>query len=960
VTEYRIEHAVVMDTDDIPGRGGYAVVGISDGVDRAERVFVAQNFGISDFLHDPQNQRTFYSFFRVPGGRRALVRRFAKGHRRNQTQNRLFVHTLFIDDALFEALQGVPWLLIQAPVSSAESNQWDVLKDEVPGLVIDAKLPPMIARIDADVIDALPQRLNKRLEMIHRQLGASAVGALLTNIALHGRVTLPQGVAYEQLTMLAWSMLPRPDRDAMAWTQHDAQNITGIAFDLANVPDDARTRLDARVHPIANLIVAMNTTSEDERWQFDALTRKHNHSIRNIERIARWLAWRDALGNVKENIRANDVLAYLKQLAHTAEGETDTWIDGGEVLQILWNNIPAAIDGGEDPLTAVERWAHLLRDSGLHALIFSEPPDQHWLDRAAATSRVGADLLVRFFLFGTDTETAAAPARDAIAQWVLDGNAGTIKPDTLARLAFRLAADISPFAGGILELLLSQSAGMVALRKVAPLQTGFANFVFDAAQIAVQARQPHVPAFLAEVLVPHLDLTPRLAKRITPEFASEVAALLRTKPDAYTRFSVHLQPDVVAMMNKTIAEWLFADPKGTAGLARTILPQVLATAGSASAAPMAFELARVGEPARVWFGVLLERAAAIDTRLDRKAAQDFTDAIARLRTRSLRLEGVLDLLVRLLEKAAASGLRVGDCVRALILLLRPSWNDSPRALIVTVGALVQQTKLVTGWETVVEAIAADFGRVQKLRAPVTALVVAYWLTVDPTQVPKLSEEIVRAITILDESDRHSLAEQWLTRLRRLPESDSTNLLLSLLFPERGGRDLFVAFAQREVDQGIATPSTLKRLDAALARRADYVSEMSNAVVRYIGKHDPVLRIRGYYELLDEPLIPQTLKGIIETQLLSNAFHELKSNRWDEVSESVDPWRLFVRGVPAMSFGYEVGLAGPQSAQRVFDSACRTGRRLDGMHALREGRRRRGALQWALRLIGRDQPLVEQR
>jgi len=955
-----------MDTDDIPGRGGYAVVGMSDGVDRAERVFVAQNFGISDFLHDPQNQRTFYSFFRVPGGRRALVRRFAKGHRRNQTQNRLFVHTLFIDDALFEALQGVPWLLIQAQVSAEESNQWDVLKDEVPGLVIDGQLPPMMARIDADVIDDLPQRFNKRLDMIRRQLGASAVAALLTNMARHGRVTLPQGVVYEQLTMLTWSMLPRPDRETMAWTTHDAQNTAGIAFDFANVPDESRPRLDARVHPIADLIVAMNTTSDEERWQFDELTRKHEHSIHNIERIGRWLAWRDALGNVKENIRADDVLAYLKQLAHTAEGETDTWIDGGEVLQILWNNIPVAIEGGEAPPKAVVRWAHLLRDSGLHALIFREPPDQRWLDRAAATPRVGADLLVRFFLFGTDTETAAAPVRDAIAQWVLNGKSGAIKPDTLARLALRLAGDTSPFARGILELLLSHDAGLAALQNFTSVQTEFANVIFDAAQIAIQARRERVPEFLvpeflAEVLVPHLDLTPHLAKRITPEFAMKVAALLRSKPDAYLRFSVHLQPDVAAMMNKTIADWLFADPKGSAGLARAILPQVLATAGSASAAPMAFELARVGEPARFWFGVLLERAAAIDTRLDRKTAQGFTYAIARLRTRPLRLEGGLHLLVSLLDTAAASGLRVGDCVRALILLLRPAWNGNPRALIVAVSALVQQTKLATGWETVVEAMAADFGRVQRLRGPVTTLIVGYWRTVDPTQVPKLSKEIILPIRILDESDRGSLADEWLTRLRRLPESDSTNLLLSLLFPDRNARDLFVAFAQREIDQGIATPATLKRLDAALARRADYVSEMSNAVVRYIGKHDPVLRIRRYYELLDEPLIPQTLKGIIETRLLSKALHELKSNRWDELSEFVDPSRLFVRGVPVMSFGYEVGLAGPQSAQRVFDRACRAGRRrVDGIHALGEGCRRRGALQWALRLIGRDQPLVEQR
>lgn len=943
MTRHRIDQAVVMDTDDIPGRGGYALAGMSDGVAAAERLFVAQNFGISDFLHDPQNQRTFYSFFRVPGGRRALVRRFARGHRRNQTQNRLFVHTLFIEDALFEALDGVPWLLIQD------------LPDEVPGLVVDAPLPPLTVEIDPGIVSSLPERLRKRLDVVQRQLGASAVAAVLTNLARHGRISLPQGVAFELLTMLAWSMLPRPDREAMAWTQHDAQNIAGVSFELANVPDGARMRVDGAVHPVANLVVAMSTASDEERRQFDTLTLKNAHSIRDIERIGRWLAWREALGNVKENIRASDVLAHLTELAHTAEGETDTWIDGGEVLEILWNNIPAAVAAGENPAKAVERWGHLLRDSGLHALIFREPPGERWLQRAA--SEVGADLLVRFFIFGTDAEPGAAPVRDAVARWLLDGNGKTLKPDTLARLALRLAGDASPFARGILELLLSSGAGVVALQKLTPMRAELSNFALDAARIAVREKHGQTAAFLTEVLIPHLELTPRLGARITHELAKDIAATLRANPDVFLRFSAHLQPELAAALHDTITEWMFADPKGTARLAGAILPQVVASTGAASASPLAFELARAAEPAHVWFGVLLERAAAIDTRGERRASRDFTDAVERLRMRSPRLDGALDLLARLLETAAASGLRVGDCVRALILLLRPAWKENPRRIMAAARALVQQTKLAAGWEPVIEAMVAELGASEKLRPSLSALVTEYWLTVDPTEVPKLGEAVVRAIRILDVRDRRRLSEEWLTRLRRLPESPATDLLFAALFPQRDTRELFVTFAQREIDQGLATPETLKRLDAAFRRRADYATEMSNAVDRYLRTHDPVRRIAGYFVLLGEPLVPQTVKTLVETKLLPKALHDLEPDRWDAVRASVGAPQLFARGVPVMSVGYEVGLRGPEPAQRAFESDCRAGRRIDGLHALGEGRRRRGALQWALRAIGRDRPLV---
>jgi len=994
LTVYRFEHAVVMDTDDLRGRGGYAVVGMSDGLEQAERVFVSQNFGISDFLHDPQNQRTFYSFFRVPGGRRALVRRFARGHRRNQTQNRIFVHTLFIGDDLFDALEGLPWLLIQANLRAVGSEPWDVLKDDLPWLVVDAPLPALEANVDAAVTGGLSERIAKRLAVIDRQLGPTAVPAVLTALRHQGRVTLPQGAALEHLTMLAWSMLPRPDREEMAWTQHDAQNIAGVAFPMANLPEAEPLPLDGPIDALAKRIAGLRIASDDARRELDERTLKYGLTIRRSEEIESWLAWRDALGGVKENIRADDekVLAYLKTLERTARRQhDDPWIDGEEVLQILWNNVPAAIATGEKPLEAVQRWAHLLRDSGLNAIIFREPPDPRWLGRAAA--EVGADLLVRFFIFGTDKEPAAAPVRDGMAGWVLQEEV-TLEPETLVLLALRLAIDRSALRARILELLLTTDEGLVAASRLTPIKIEFATFAFDATEIAIREGHEHAPAFIAAVLIPLLDLSPRTASRITPTFAEAVTASLREEPAAWIRFAAHLQPEVVVTLNETITRWMLEEPRQTAGLARAILPRILTSAGAAGAGPLAFALARAGEPAQVWFGVLLERAAAIDTRGDRSASRDFEDAVLRLRSSSPRLDGAFPLLLRLLETAAATKLRIGDCVRALILLLRPAWTENPRALIGAVDALVRQTRLAKGWEGMIEAVVADFGRAPKLHTPVSSLVIEYWLTVAPETVPNLGEDVVRTIAIVDEKGRRRLANEWQTRLRRLPESDSTRQLLRVLFPELGAgeRELRIALRQREIEQGIATHATLNGLDKDLhdSPKHRYPGAMSEAIVRHvsvsqawgargwtdgtygtnetdetdespigpIGPIGPIRPISRLIELLEASDIAQTVKLVIETILLPRAMHDLKAHQWNELVPELS--RVFTRGIPTMSVGYELGLAGPKAAQSAFASACRASRRVDGLQALGEGRRRRGVLQRAMRLMGKDQPLVAQR
>lgn len=299
---HRIEHVLVMDTDDMPGRGGYGVVGISPGVTQAERLFVSENFGISDFLHDRENDRLFFSVFRVPGGRRAFVRRFANGTRRNGTQSRLFVHTLFLDDETEDALHGLPWLLSDAKFRLPGQTESHPLTRDRGVLVSDPDFPALEWCEDEMSAEAPVRRLNNRMRQVDRWLSeaglgmTSAVEAVATVIAAFqsGRkAVLPQSILYEQLTLLAWSMLPVRDREEHAWTQHDSQN-TVIVFSVANATEGVTVDINAAPTPVARWIVEMNTASVESWSEFHEKTARENLTARGSG-IADWQKWRDAL-----------------------------------------------------------------------------------------------------------------------------------------------------------------------------------------------------------------------------------------------------------------------------------------------------------------------------------------------------------------------------------------------------------------------------------------------------------------------------------------------------------------------------------------------------------------------------------------------------------------------------------------------------------------------------------------
>ena len=270
---FRIEHALVMDTDHLRGGGGYSVAAVSAGVEEPERVFVAENFGISDFLHDPTNKRVYFSIFHIPGGRMAFVRRFAHGTRRNGVQSRLFVHTLFISDELLSQLAYLLWLLLDRPLRFGNTELF--LDSNPEPLLADSAFPAIEWDGNLSKTDAFEALAKNRFEPLEKRFlqdeelaafkPARVVAAALDSIARGGRVVLPQGSVYEQLSMVIWSMLPPADRMQLAWTQHESAN-TAISFAIANAPAPDEVMDFTAVPSRSSMQVVASSTRSAGEW----------------------------------------------------------------------------------------------------------------------------------------------------------------------------------------------------------------------------------------------------------------------------------------------------------------------------------------------------------------------------------------------------------------------------------------------------------------------------------------------------------------------------------------------------------------------------------------------------------------------------------------------------------------------------------------------------------------------
>ena len=939
----------------MPGRGGYGVVGISPGVTAAERLFAAENFGISDYLHDPQNDRLFFSALRVPGGRLALVRRFANGTRRNGTQSRLFVHTLFLDDATVDAVHGLPWLLDDANFHLPGQQQVQPLTSDRGALLSDPAFPPLIWDEEPAITEApVQQRFVGRMTQVERWLaqagfaGVTAAEAVAVVIGAFqaGRVALPQGRLFEQLTLLAWSMLPAGDREHFAWTQHDAQNVA-VPFELANAVQAPAIDLARGATDDARWIVEMNVASPESWREFHDKTIRCDLSARG-DAIAGWRRWRDALFAVREKLGTHDheIQDKLARLTAAADPKKhEPWIDGFEVLQILWANVRRALDAQEPPEIVVRRWASLLTRSGLDRVIFRTPPPVEWLD--AVLPQIGGDLLVRFFVFGTHDEPEAMPTRAAIARWLLERRTRgvAVTTDTLGLLAGALMSDESGLIEPLLDWLLDDPQALAVLERV-PQSRGYGNFVLLATVIALRRQHAQTPTYVRNALLPQLETSEETRARVSPKIADAVATMLRDDSEAFVRFASSLGDRTAARLTGFVAGWIDDERTRTLPLAREIVRRASENRYPAVAetATLARILAEAAEAAEVWFRVVLRAAKKADDGLDPAAIQAFVADVGRIRMAGASEKAVVDPLIEHLNNAASAQARVGRCVRALILMTRPAWT--PRMVSAVAGTL-GHVRSATEWDTIVAALAEEYeGRA-------SSLLRRFWDRVQAPEVPNVSETTIDATRFIEGNERQQLLELWCTRLRLLPAGERSERFIDALVDVAGGipRAMRIPLAWRALTIRGASEETLNTLDEDLWQRNQrtYETEMAEALQLWADGDGAFERVTAWLDLLASERVAPSVKFVCEG-VIGDAFAALTAEEWNAVLR-LPKDILFARATAALLLARQLGSSGAEEAAQVFESTCRMHRRADAADCLALGRRDRKPWRRLQRALG---------
>jgi hypothetical protein len=347
-----IDHAIVTDTDAMQ-QGGYALVAASPGVTPEERLVLGEASGVSDYLHHATEDRTYFSFLRITD-RYAFVRRFTHGRRRNDSQNRVVAHTLLLGSAELDALEWLPWLIAEARFAIAgRQERFHLTKDAV-GIPGDGVLPQLDFDVAVDSPADVHQRLQRRVAHIRSQLGEERTSELLAEgiatVAQRMHLMLPQGVAFEQLALVLWSLLPLADRRRIAWTQHLAPGMRHADFGIANAAEprlmsdlyggrnawrlldgssaavNAREFRDLVDRQLATSAERAHFVSETNRWGL-------GFSV-DPDRVRRWSDWNRWIEPETAGSERAGGEASLETLAHALrDGQQDPWVDGKAVLR---------------------------------------------------------------------------------------------------------------------------------------------------------------------------------------------------------------------------------------------------------------------------------------------------------------------------------------------------------------------------------------------------------------------------------------------------------------------------------------------------------------------------------------------------------------------------------------------------------------------------------------------------
>jgi hypothetical protein len=495
-----IGQAVV--TDPSSGRSsGYVLVAASPSVRPEDARHLTAAPQVTDHLHLEKSPGPYFSFYRLPSGSWAAVKRFVRGTRRGAF-NRVVVHTLVIPPAALGDFGGEPWLLwtrcrfrtpggAELTPASLTERVGDPALDELDDLEVSTEEEPRAERA------AL---LGRRRDFLRGRWGGEELEeklrAVLSALAGGRRALLPQGAESEQLLAVAWSLLPPEDRLETPWTTHLAP-AAGNLFRLANGPDpralrDEQGGPDGWVLPLAEEVP--DDAGEDGRTlalsfvagnvdlgALDEGFELHRIRLSASGRTRRWIVWVQSGGSLFTQQASRGDGASVEELARLFHGlrrlprETlpDPWLRPAHLLRLV---CAAALRLRREGKTADEAVAQVLQvlvDSHWHGALLSPEvvAELAGLSPGGPETAAVAAALVRRVLPrppGGRREREALLDLFAAAPPLADPRSLPVSTPVLVDLGVDLAAADSPRAAEAFRRLAALPGGLAAALESRP------------------------------------------------------------------------------------------------------------------------------------------------------------------------------------------------------------------------------------------------------------------------------------------------------------------------------------------------------------------------------------------------------------------------------------------------------------------------------------------------------------
>ncbi|HEX9732469.1 MAG TPA: hypothetical protein VGG06_10845 [Thermoanaerobaculia bacterium] len=481
-------------TDPSAGRAsGYVLVAASPSVDPEDAGHLAATPQVTDYLHLEASPGPFFSFYRLPSGAGAAVRRFVRGTRRG-SYNRVVVHTLVVPEATLEALAGEPGLL------------WTRCRFRAPGgaELTPAALAEVAGEADLERLDDLALAplddpageraalVERRRDFLRQRWGDAELGERLRRVlaaTLAGRrVLLPQGAEAEQLLAVAWSVLPPADRLATPWTTHLAA-AAGALFQLACCPDPRTLRAgqddpDGWVLPLdpaatrgaanpstddpdddARALAAAVAGGEVDLEELDDGLRRYGVRLAARGRTRRWIGWLRQGGprRLAGFADAGELARFFYEL-RLAPGErgADPWLSPAHLLACACGSVLCLHAAGSSVDAAVRAVLEVLVDTHWHAALL-EP---RVIAELAVLDKAAVPVAVALGVRGLPVPPAGGEDREVLLDLLLAAPPSAADPlvkDVLATLAVGLARCGSPRADHAFDALGSLPGGWDAV-----------------------------------------------------------------------------------------------------------------------------------------------------------------------------------------------------------------------------------------------------------------------------------------------------------------------------------------------------------------------------------------------------------------------------------------------------------------------------------------------------------------